>query len=493
MAILTKSRFQSGRQCLKRLWLEKHSPALAETDPSQQARLDAGTHFGEVARTLLGGSTGVLVDAAPHETNKALAQTREFLAQPQSRRPMLFEAAFEHEDVLVRVDALQCKAQADHLIEVKSSTSVKEEHLWDCAIQAWVLRGAGRPVKAISVAHIDNTFVYKREGDYQGLLQKEALTEQIEALLPEVPEIVAELKAVVAGPKPRIATGRHCSKPYPCPFFNHCHGAESHPEYPIEDIGSGKKLLERLRGARIDDLRKAPLEWIEKPRARRIAQASRTAKPVVSMEFASQLDAIPFPRYYLDFETIAYAVPRWLGTKPWKNIPFQFSCHVEQSDGSLEHRQFLDLSGRDPRVDFVDALLAAAGKTGPIIVWNQSFEAGRVCELAEAFPEQAAALLGLTKRMVDLLPIYKENYYHRDMHGSWSIKSVLPTVAPDLDYATLEICDGGMAQDAYARAIAADTNDAEREAIRRNLLEYCERDTWAMVRLARWRPEKAKR
>jgi hypothetical protein len=195
---------------------------------------------------------------------------------------------------------------------------------------------------------------------------------------------------------------------------------------------------------------------------------------------------IPYPRHYLDFETISFVVPRWIGTRPFQQVPFQFSCHVESVPGEFAHHAFLDLSGASPLRSFVEALLQAVGTTGAVVVWNQSFEAGRIRELAEMFPQHAEALNSIIKRMVDLLPIYREHYYHPAMMGSWSIKAVLPTIAPDLDYANLEVGDGGAAQEAYLRAISPDASDSERETLRQALLKYCERDTWAMVRLAQW-------
>lgn len=480
---LSKSRIQSGRQCHKRLWLEVHRPKLLKTDAARQARQDEGNRFGELARELLGG--GVLVEAAPWEWDKALDQTQALLAQTPSHRPQLFEAAFEHEGVAVRVDALLRFPLADRLIEVKASTSVKEEYLWDCAIQTWVLRGAGRAVSVVTLALVERGFTYRLEGNYQELLKLEDVTPEVEALMPQLPPLVAQLKAVADGAEPSIATGSHCQEPYPCPFLDHCRAGEpARPAYPVEDLPRAKALAESLRAAGYSDLRKVPEDQLSNPLHQRVAQAVRTGQSFVSPELLATLAAIPYPRYYLDFETIAFTVPRWLGTKPFQQIPFQFSCHVEKADGLLDHREFLDLTGNNPVADFTAALLAAIGDSGPILVWNQSFEASRLSELAEMSPEHADTLLRLIPRMVDLLPIYRAHYYHPDMHGSWSIKAVLRSAEPSLSYEHLAVADGGQAQDAYRKAIAANTTAQECESLRQGLLSYCERDTLAMVRLA---------
>lgn len=233
-------------------------------------------------------------------------------------------------------------------------------------------------------------------------------------------------------------------------------------------------------------MRDIPLAELRNGNHRRIAEVTATGVPAISAELISTLAGVPYPRHYLDFETIGFAVPRWIGTRPYQQIPFQFSCHVEPSPGQFVHQAFLDLSGRSPLAAFVEALLHAAGKAGAVLVWNQSFEASRIRELAAMFPKKADALNAIILRMVDLLPIYREHYYHPAMMGSWSIKVVLPTIAPDLDYSNLEVGDGGAAQEAYVRAIVPDVPDTERESLRQALLKYCERDTWAMVRLAHW-------
>jgi hypothetical protein len=484
---LSKTRIQSGRQCHKRLWLELNRPEAVEWGEAAQQRLDEGTRFGVLAQQLLGG--GVLIEADHRHAVQALADTQVELSKPYGKILRLFEAAFEHERVRVRVDAFECRKDGDTLIEVKSTTVVKDEHLWDCAIQTWVARGAGRKVKRIVLAHVDNQFVYRSLDDYEGLLVQEDITEQVEALLPKIPGVVAELKEVAAGNEPTITTGPHCSQPYECPCLNYCRAAEPPgPEFPVDILPRAGKLVAELKADGYFDLRKVPDDRIPNARHRLIARTTRSGKPHVAPELAQTLDALTFPRYYLDFETISFVVPRWLGTRPFQQVPFQFSCHVERANGKLDHNGFLDLSGASPLPAFVDALIDALSKRGPILVWNQGFEATRIKELAQMFPERSEALLALNERMIDLLPIYREHYYHRDMRGSWSIKAVLPTIAPDLDYSQLEVGDGGAAQDAFLRAIAESTAADEKQTLHRQLLAYCERDTLAMVRLAQWRP-----
>ena len=481
---LSKSRIQSGRQCHKRLWLELHEPGASNWTPTAQARLDEGTRFGELAQDLLGG--GALVAADHRHVREALSETAELLSRSHTEIPMLFEAAFTHKDVRVRVDGFQRHGDHDVLIEVKSTTSVKDEHLWDCAIQTWVARGAGRNVTGIQLGHIDNSFSYCVEGDYRGLLKLVDITNGVEELLPRIPGIVAELKQVAAGTKPAITTGKHCTEPYDCPFLSHCRVEEpAGPEFPIDVLPRVGVLLDRLTAAGYRDLREVPEAELTRDVHRRVAEATRTGTTFVSDQLHQLLAEIPYPRYYLDFETINFVVPRWLHTRPFQQLPFQFSCHIEDADGSMRHTAFLDISGTSPLEKFVERLVDTIAAKCSVLVWNQGFEGARLRELAERFPDHADALLQIVDNMVDLLPIYRNHYYHRDMRGSWSIKAVLPTIAADLAYSDLAVSDGGEAQAAYLSASHPSTSDDERERLRSGLLKYCERDTWAMVRLAK--------
>lgn len=482
MKRLSKTRIQNGRQCHKRLWLDCHTPKFADWSSSSQSRLHEGRDFGILAQSLLGG--GYVIEADHFHLPDALVDTAQQLALPVAQAPMLFEPAFQYRNVSVRVDAFSRSTRGDHLIEVKSVTTAKEVHAWDCAIQTWVARGTGCNVTKVSVAHLNREFVLKQPGDYDGLLACTDITDQVEALLPKLEALVCELQAVANGKEPRIRTGPHCFAPYDCPYLAHCRAQEPPgPDFPIEQLPNAGKLIDRLREAGIKDIRNIPEPMVAQERHLRIIRATHSGKPYVSSALATTLQAIPYPRYFLDFETIQFAVPRWVGTRPFQQIPFQFSCHVDAGDGQLGHTDYLDLTGADPSRRFAEALIDAVDTRGSVIVWNRGFESGRIRELATRFPDLAKALTRIIERMVDLLPMYREGYYHPDMQGSWSLKSVLPTIAPDLDYNALCVGDGMAAQDAYRQAIAPKTSAEERFQLQANLREYCRPDTFAMVRL----------
>jgi len=485
MANLSKSRIQSGRQCQKRLWLEMHDPKKSQWSFSAQSRMDEGTAFGVLAQELLGG--GTLVAADHLHVNEALAETRSLLDQSIDAVPMIFEPAFAYEGVRVRVDAYKRHHEGDWLIEIKSTASVKPEHIWDCAIQTWVARGSGQHVTRVMLGHADTeSFVYTNEYDYQGLLKLVDITADVEAIISEIPKIVEDLKTVAAGEIPPISTGTHCVKPYGCPFIEFCRSAEpAEAEYPVQLLPRVGELANQLLASGYRDLRDVPLPLLVSPLHRLIAEATQSGKAFVSSELKDLLSDIPYPRYYLDFETISYIVPRWLGTRSFQQLPFQYSCHREQEDGALSHHYFLDVTGNSPFIPFIEKLIVDLGNEGAIVVWNQGFESSRLNDLARMFPQYSVEIQKIINRMVDLLPIYRKHYYHPDMRGSWSIKNVLPTIAPELDYGDLEVSGGQEAQEAYKKALNPDLSIDEVKAIEQSLLTYCERDTLAMVRLTR--------
>lgn len=480
---LSKSKIIAGRQCERRIWLEVHRPDLREFSDAQTARLEQGTAFGELARQLLG--PGELVDCG-FDVAAAVDQTNALLGAAKPPRH-IFEAALSHENVVVRVDALRRVGKAFELIEVKSSTRVKDYFLDDCAVQTWVARGAGIAPRRTQLALVDREFVYSNEGDYTGLLTLEDVTATIEDRLAEVPRWVRRFRRVLRNGEPAIATGAHCSTPYDCPFIDHCQQfAEAGPEFPLTLLPNGGALVQSLSDAGYSDLRQVPEDEVSRDQHLRMLRATRSGKAITEPALPRILAALPYPRCYLDFEAIQFIVPRWLGTRPFDQIPFQWSCHIEKADGVVEARSFLDVSGDDPRRGFAESLLKACGKRGPILVYNRSFESMCLSALAKQFPDLSNALVAIRERLVDLLPLMRQHYYHPDMRGSWSLKAVLPTVAPSLNYGDLgDVADGVAAQSAYLEAIHPGTAPTRRRELKAALTRYCERDTWGLVEIVR--------
>jgi hypothetical protein len=481
MSHLTKSALAEFEQCPKRFWLSRHRAELADERSSDL--FVGGNKLGALARTQIKG--GVLVESL--DPQEALAQTQSLLPQ---RRP-IFEAAFLHEGVFVRTDLLIPDGEtAWQLAEVKASTGAKSHYVADLATQVWVAQGSGLEVSKSSVRHIDNTFRYGGAGDYDGLLIDAAEDADFPGLILGRAALATEAQRVFAAAEPSLAMGAHCKAPYDCPFTTYCVSlAPKRPEYPVEILPNqaGKKLAEALRAQGVLDLRDAPDASFSAGPLARIHAATKTGTPFHEKEALAQaVSAWPYPRFYLDFETINHVIPPWAQQRPFEQIPFQFSCHVEQADGTVSHHQFLDTSGDDPSRACAEALLAALGGSGAIVTYNLPTERGGIRKLAERCPDLAKPLVACVDRLVDLLPLVKAHYYHANMRGSYSIKAVLPVVAPELSYKGLEgVQDGLAAMAAWVEASDPQTCAERRQALRAQLLSYCELDTWAMVKLTR--------
>jgi hypothetical protein len=476
---LSKSRLIAWRQCPKRLWLEVYRPDLRADDPAAQHRFDVGNQVGEIARDLEEG--GVLVGFQDDPT-AALAATRELMEQ-RLRGP-LFEPAFQHDGLLVRVDLLLPGATGHHLVEVKSTASVKEYHLADAAIQAWVGLKAGFDVERVSVAHLDTDFEYPGDRDYRGLLYKEDVTDRIRPLVEEVPGWLAAAREVLDGETPEVEPGGQCHDPFECPFQSLC--LPEPPEYPLSLLPgkNGKALARRLADEGYTDLREVPANAIVDPLFRRIHTATVSGEPFLDPKAKEILARTAWPHFYLDFETAGFAVPVWAGTRAFQAVPFQWSCHVETAPGKLEHAEFLDTTGEHPARRFAETLIDTLGRTGTIFVYS-GYERRILSELARRHLDLADTLAKIIGRLFDLLPLTKAYYYHPEMKGSWSIKDVLPAIAPDLDYGQLgEVQDGTSAQDAFAEILNPGTQKGRKAALTVDLLGYCRLDTLAMYRLA---------
>jgi len=477
---LSKSRLMSFRQCPRRLWLEKHRPDLAVEPPGQRARFDTGHEIGDVARRLYDHGSGVLIDY-DDGLSAAMRRTREVLAATPDAP--VFEATFERDGLLVRADVLERAHGSVRLVEVKASTSVKPEHVVDCAIQAWVLGATPAAPDEIALAHVDNRFTYPGDGRYDGLLVEQDLTPDVQPLLEQVPAWVRTARRILAGDEPAAAIGTRCWTPYECPFRGHCWKPVEHSIADLPGIG---RRLDQLLAEGHYDLRELPETLASTPDQRRVWRAVRRGTPELSLAARQEFKGLRFPRYYLDFETISFAVPRWAGTRPYQQVPFQWSLHVEGRDGRLSHEEFLDLSGELPARAAAEALLAATRETGPVLMYTP-FEKTVLRGMADACPDLRKRLEALIDRLVDLAPIARRHYYHPAMRGSWSIKKLLPTLAPEMDYSRLQgIRDGTEAQQAYLEATAPGTTPERRDEIQRDLLAYCRQDTLAMVEIARF-------
>ncbi len=485
---LSKSKLVAFRQCPRRLWLEIHHPEWRQDSAATQASFAIGASVGEIARKLYDpDGKGVLIDAQTIGFPAAFCQTQKAL---QTRQP-IFEAGFAASGALAFADVLlpvsEHGPQTWRMVEVKSSGSVKDYHRDDLAIQHFIARKAGASVVSAALAHIDTSWVYRGNGDYRGLLVEHDLTSEVCARTDEVAAWISGAHAVaMQATEPVRQTGAHCHAPFDCGFLGHCRASEPVAQHPVEWLPCvrTKALKQFVAQDGIIDMDQVPDELLD-PQQLRVKQATLESRVHFDAAAAAcDLAAHALPALFLDFETVSFVVPIWAGTRPYQQVPFQFSLHVLGADGHLSHNEFLDLSGKDPSARFSRALVEACAPAGPIFVYNRGFESARISELATRYPEYREALCALVPRLVDLLPIAKKHYYHPSQQGSWSIKKVLPAMAPELRYDALDgVQDGGAAMVAYQEAIESHTSAERKSQIEKQLLAYCRLDTFAMIRV----------
>ncbi len=500
---LTKSDLQSLLQCSRKLWLEHHEPYLLTADNAAfSRRATDGNIVGEKARELLGG---VHLGPSPEEDKtRAAERARTRLAQ-ESQKPA-FEVPMIYGGLYVQADALVPEGGGYILRETKASSfplkgdkmtpeKPQEHHLNDVAIQAWTMEGAGLALARVELNFLNNQWRYPGAGDYSGLFRQLDVTDDVYQRKNNVPTWLAQAQAVLSGDMPQVVTGKQCSDPYECPFKGHCEKLDPPgPTHPIELLpdAAGKSLAKKLRAEKgyTSLLEPKPTELTGKQADlyRRIQTAHRTGAAILEPGSDGHLKTLPYPRYYFDFEGIDLPVPRWKGVRPYEQIPFQWSCHIECAPGVFEHAEFLDLTGNDPSLGCIERMreVIPPDGNGPIFVYYQGYEKSRLEELAMRHPEHATLLQVYIHRLVDLHPIVKQHFYHPLMYGSFSIKKVLPVIAPDLDYDDLdEVQEGVGAQVAYLHATLDPNTTADRKAsLEAKLRKYCRLDTWAMVEVA---------
>ena len=483
---LSKSKLISAWQCPKRLYLEKFHPELAEITDNMEAMFALGHEVGDVAKALYGTPESVEIPF-DRRMSRMVAATRDLISN--GARFPIFEATFEHDGILVRVDVLIPSGDGWRVVEVKASTSVKDYHVLDCAIQEWVLRSAGIPLTSIHLAHVNNQFVYQGDGDYHGLLVEHDLTEDVKTVDPRVEDLIATARNAIAGGMPEVAVGAHCSKPYDCAFQHYCWPGDS--DYPIACLKGSKARLGQYVALGYRDIRDVPAEEITAETQIRVHHVTCKGAPEVLDGAGQILSSLDYPRYYLDFETIAPAVPFWAGTRPYETVPVQWSCHIDDGTGdgsyqAMRHEEFLDLSGNPPMRALAVNLVDVLGDSGPVFMYT-SYEEQVIRHLIEMFPDLKRDLEKIILRLFDLHPVVKDHYYHPDMLGSWSIKAVLPTINPAMDYKKLEgIREGTAASNGFLEAIDPETDMVRKLELEEQLRRYCRFDTEAMVEIVRF-------
>jgi len=474
---LSKSKYLSGLQCEKRLWLEINDPDKASETPEYQQRLfNQGKEVGIRARRYF--EEGYLIDKDRLKIYECVEETRDAIARGES---IIFEGTFFYDNTYIMSDIIKKNEDESwDFIEVKSAISIKDGYIPDLAVQKYVLEGSGLKINKTWIMYINRKCVYP---DLSNLFVIKDVSNWVEKIIHEVSRNMNTFKNLIQlQNEPEILIGPHCNKPYACPFKEYCwQNVGNRTVFDIPKLGDNKKYELRERGiVLLEQLpNDYPLTGVQRKYINWIFNGQTEIDYVGIRKKLSELE---YPLHFLDFETDSYAIPRLNGTRPFDKTPFQYSCHIMHENGEIEHFEYIHLDQTDPRLPLVKSLVNCIRKSGSIIVYNARFEREVLTSLAKSFPEHSRQLTSITNRLWDQLDIFKRYYKHPDFGNSNSLKSVLPVLIPELSYEELAIRDGNQAQSVWNLMIRTE-NEVDKSQMIEDLRAYCKRDTLAMVEI----------
>ncbi len=481
---ISKTQYIKGLQCPKALWYYKNREDLKpEIDATTQAKFDMGNEIGALAQHYF--DNGIEVKNKYWDIKGAITTTEKYINEGYE---VIYEATAMHQGHggYSRIDILKKDSETDEwdLIEVKSSTSVKDYHIDDLSFQYHVFHNAGYKIRRCFLMYINNQ--YRRDGEIEPkkLLQLEDITDQVLANQEHLDAIASQLvETRNQGEEPVEAIGARCSKPFECDYKEHCW--REVPGYSIYNVYSAKKADQIYQVTGSYGLTDVPENLYPNGLKRIDLECYLNGTENFEKEhIVSFLNELEYPLYYLDYETLFPTIPIFDGTRPYQQIPFQYSLHIQNKpNGETTHLEFLHKEASDPRGPFVESLISSCGHSGSVIVYNKAFETARNNELAACYPQYEEQLKGINERMVDLMhPFQNRHIYHPKQKGSYSIKKVLPTFT-DLGYEEMDIAHGGDASLKYYQFMINNLKEEEYEGLWDALIEYCKLDTYAMVEL----------
>lgn len=482
MPHISKSSYIRGLQCHKSLFLHLNQPELKDgIGQAQQFVFDTGHNIGQLAQQLFPGG----IDASrgnPQEVRQALAYTRELIEAGQK---VIYEGAFAYDDTLCYIDILVNTNGQWKAYEVKASTKLKDYHYNDIAFQYNTICNAGLQLTEINLVHLNKSYVRRGELDVQQLFTIVNLTDYARDEQAELTAKILDMKHILSLPDvPAIPTGNHCTSPFTCDFYGHCH-KDVKPDIFHSTKGIKAHKIEKLREHNVTNMADIPpslafsaREWVV---LKGLLNDEIQNNKVALKAFVSKLR---YPLYFFDFETIMPAIPLYDESHPYQQIPFQYSLHIlNEPDAELTHKEHLGIPPDDPRPALIYNLIDQLGEEGDIIVYYAPFEKSILQHLANDFPQYKSQMENFLSRLVDLIVPFRRQYlYLPAMKGSYSIKAVLPALVDDVSYSDLEIQEGGTASITYQN-LYTDTDLASIAQKRKNLIEYCTLDTLAMVKL----------
>ena len=482
---LTKTDFVHYLQCPRSLWLLKHKPEMypyKEFSDFLKKIAREGYEVERYAQMLF--SEGM---SMPSVGATALTKTKEAVT---AHTPVLFQATVQTKDGLfARADILEHSNNTAYtLYEVKSTNAIKRDkkrnHLKDACFQKIAFERSGIPIDKVYIVHTNKEYVRELEVDPQQLLKKTDITDQVKEVYHETEVEIHNALSLLR--EEEIEEGGCCcfrkTKSNHCDAFEYFNGALE--ERSVWEIGNiREKKLCTMLDCNIQKMEDITEDIELNERQCRQVRSVIEGKPLIDGEkIKNMLEDLVFPLYFFDYEAASSAVPKIIGTKPWQQIPFQYSLHIVNADNTRTHKEYLNetLSGAEK---ILHSLCEAVGDVGSVVSWHASYEKTMNREMAKKYPKYAKKLQDINERMFDLEDIFKEAYTDAAFCGSTSIKKVLPILCPHLSYKNLEVQDGTQAMEQWFTMVDKDTDKKTAATIKQNLLEYCKLDTFAMVEL----------
>ena len=498
MVYLSKSKYCGLWQCPKIAWLRQYKPEEATIDEALRARFEAGNMVGDLAMGLFGDFVEVTAyNGEKLDLKKMIENT---IIEMDKGNKNICEASFSYNGLYCAVDILRKDGNGWAIYEVKSSTKHlkddgtytddKEVYIADISYQKYVLEHCGVKVTGTYLVCLNGDYIFDGNLDLSQLFFISDVSDEVKLEINRIePNLSIAEQVLTSDTEPDIDLDIYCKKPYECSFWKYC--SQHIPDESVFKLYrlSNKNKFEYYHKGWItyrDLLDNASIK--NKKQLRQIEFALEDKGTYINKtEIAVFLQSLSYPLYFLDFETMQPVIPEFIGTKPYAQIPFQYSLHyIEKEGGELKHKEFLAESGSDPRRALAEQLCADIPMNVCVTAYNKAFECIRIKELAATYPDLAEHLLNIKDNIVDLLvPFQSGWYYNRAMGGSFSIKSVLPAIFPEdpsLNYHNLEgVHNGGEAMTIFPKI--KDMPPEEQKIARHNLLKYCELDTYAMVKV----------
>lgn len=481
---LTKTDFKKYLICPECLWLEKKAPdefEKAEISDFLQKLIQDGYDVEEEVQKLF--PSGVFLDDKKDEV--LIQKTQEEL----KKKGTIFQATFKSKrNLFLKADVFRFNEETSKwdLYEVKSSSGIKTDlmhnHIKDICFQKIVLEECEIDIGECYIVHLNRDYIRKGELDLIKLFVFEEVSEKINEVHSETSFHISEALKLLEEDDLII---NFCSCLYKsagqrCDCFAKFNPQV--PEYSTAHILRGKKLAELVNDD-IFDPKDIPSSFkLTEPQKIKV-DLQKIGKPVIDVvNIRETLGELQYPLYFLDYETLLKPIPQLDGYNPNSQIVFQYSLHIMQENGEIEHREYLASDLANSTSELVKSLKKDIGDKGSVLVWYEPFEKTRNKELGKLHPEYELFFNDINNRVFDLMKIFKKDYLMPEFKGSASIKKVLPVLVPELSYKELEVQDGTMAMSVWEKMLETDDGQ-ERQKLRKSLLDYCKLDTWAMVKI----------